>query len=273
MWLYSIHSNDAELIHFLEEYHVKPEKQSFVEILEEPIKCHHNSYIKNNFITQKVKNLNEFFFHYKNYLFLHNIFLNTAFITYFCKYNYPIPVLYFLSLGQITSESSLIRTAAEKNCYEIVDLFLNQGRTEIDDSLFKECKKLTNITIPSTITLIGDHSFKGCRLLKKVVIPTSVTTIKSWCFILCISLQEIAISSSITLLGDFAFKGCSSLTTATIEASINYLPESLFEGCSKLAEIKIFSSIFFNDKFCFNKCSSLKKLTLPDSTFNWRLCV
>ena len=75
LWLYTIHSNNAELIHFLEENEIKPEKnieknknrsahslyinnnnkESFDDVLIESIKCHHNAisnYIKDNFYEQ-----------------------------------------------------------------------------------------------------------------------------------------------------------------------------------------------------------------------------
>ena len=47
LWLFAIHSNNAELIHLLEEYQVELDKRCFIE----SIKCHHNGieqYIQNN---------------------------------------------------------------------------------------------------------------------------------------------------------------------------------------------------------------------------------
>ena len=59
MWTYTIHSNNPELIHFLEENEVEPErnqnKELFEDVLKESIKCHHNAitnYITDNFYEQ-----------------------------------------------------------------------------------------------------------------------------------------------------------------------------------------------------------------------------
>ena len=67
LWIYTIHSNNADLIHFLEENQVEPPK-SFSSCLVESIKCHHNqiaNYILNN------KEINDVFLEdyieYENY--------------------------------------------------------------------------------------------------------------------------------------------------------------------------------------------------------------
>ena len=53
LWLYAIHSNNAELIHILENCNVKPPNGTFNKCLSESIKCHHNNianYIINTYI-------------------------------------------------------------------------------------------------------------------------------------------------------------------------------------------------------------------------------
>ena len=70
MWLYGAHSDNAELILFLEENKIKPRNEKYYKnynyyddeqfvtyesIYEESIKCHHNAiadYIKDNFLNQ-----------------------------------------------------------------------------------------------------------------------------------------------------------------------------------------------------------------------------
>ena len=105
LWLYSIHSNNAEMIHLLEENHVKPPNDSFLTCLEEAIKCHHNEiarYIQNSLIEDEClnkfdKSVISFSLHYHNYSFLPDDFLNDPFIfIYFCSYNYVKPVELYL---------------------------------------------------------------------------------------------------------------------------------------------------------------------------------
>ena len=66
LWYYIIHSQNAELIHLLEEYHIEPivksqnsEVNSYIECFIESIKCHHNSiadYIYDTFLQSSDKN-------------------------------------------------------------------------------------------------------------------------------------------------------------------------------------------------------------------------
>ena len=44
MWLYAIHSRNAELVHFLEENHVIPNDETYEKCYKESIKCHHNDF-------------------------------------------------------------------------------------------------------------------------------------------------------------------------------------------------------------------------------------
>ncbi|KAK8841994.1 hypothetical protein M9Y10_026207 [Tritrichomonas musculus] len=95
LWLYAIHSNNAELIHLLEEYHIKPENGSFHECLNESIKCHHNeiaeyiqSYLinedKNEIVNEKETKLKD---GYEIKLF-ENDLNRTAISAAFCSYNF-----------------------------------------------------------------------------------------------------------------------------------------------------------------------------------------
>lgn len=78
---YAIHGNNPDIIHILEENHVKPSDKSFKKCLKESIKCHHNEisrYIKNNLMNERIE-INErnfknnsilYGFHYHNYEFI-----------------------------------------------------------------------------------------------------------------------------------------------------------------------------------------------------------
>ena len=53
IWLYAIHSDNPELIHYLDDQKIKPKDESFEECLIEAIKCHHidiANYILYNFV-------------------------------------------------------------------------------------------------------------------------------------------------------------------------------------------------------------------------------
>ena len=49
LWIYEIHSKNAEMIHLLKSFQIPPPGNSYVKCLIESIKCHHNviaNYIK-----------------------------------------------------------------------------------------------------------------------------------------------------------------------------------------------------------------------------------
>ena len=56
LWIYGIHSNNAEMIHFLEENQVSPPNDDYQECLLKSIECHHNEiseYIRSQLLTSE----------------------------------------------------------------------------------------------------------------------------------------------------------------------------------------------------------------------------
>ena len=101
LWIYAVHSNNAEMIHVLEEFGISPIDKSFQKCLKESIKCHHNdifNYIINNHI-DTVDNdaiINNCLY-FRNFVCLPDDFYKhkSAFF-YACKYDYLELVKLFL---------------------------------------------------------------------------------------------------------------------------------------------------------------------------------
>ena len=118
LWLYTIHSNNAEMIHLLEEYQVEPPNNDYVCCLKESIKCHHNeisNYIIDNLIDKKdiinCSIFNHFIIKYYNYNFfsedlIENLNVN---FNYFCGYGYYQLVNFCLKYYHIDVNESKIR--------------------------------------------------------------------------------------------------------------------------------------------------------------------
>ena len=94
IWLYAIHSNNAEMIHLLEKYQISPPKRSYEKCLYEAIKCHHNNiaeYIENNLLTQTNKsemNTSANIIHFFNHNFIQDALKHENTFFYLCEYNY-----------------------------------------------------------------------------------------------------------------------------------------------------------------------------------------
>ena len=119
LWLFAIHSNNAMLIHLLEENQVRPQDETFEECLLESIKCHHNNisnYIENNLLFQNVDNnkLKEKIiscsFQYSNYVYFPYELDKYFFFFYLIRYNYSTLVNLYLKIKEKSIETITIKT-------------------------------------------------------------------------------------------------------------------------------------------------------------------
>ena len=120
LWLYSIHGNNPEMIHFLEENKVIPKDKSYEECLKESIKCHHNEiaiYIQDNLIINYkeipkrcfTQSFISYSFEYYNYYFIPEENDDFNYIFYCaCYYNYPLIVDLLLKTQKIDLNQKII---------------------------------------------------------------------------------------------------------------------------------------------------------------------
>ena len=124
LWLYGIHSDNAEMIHLLEENQVKPPNESYEECIKESIKCHHNditNYILSNQINEDIENINKikfeekykeniysYCFHYYNFSYFPSEIEHKIIFYYACEYDYFNIVEYFLKTKQIDLKAKII---------------------------------------------------------------------------------------------------------------------------------------------------------------------
>ena len=154
LWLYSVHSNNGDLIHFLEENQVSTDNL-FDDILNESIKCHHNdlsNYFKDKFDEQILtkdrdksdeqtltKTQNKF---YDNFGFCIAESLNFYF------FPNEIGPLICKSLNAKGFRLSQL-------CFSIKIITIPSSVTSIGKGAFSYCKSLTQITIPSSVSEFG----------------------------------------------------------------------------------------------------------------------
>ena len=114
LWLYAIHSNNAKLIHILEENQIIPrvtvheryqkfEVESYEECLKESIKCHHNEiadYLLNNYLKDSSDVLIQGLKYY-NFWFIQKECINEKSFYYLCCFDYYFLVEDMLRRGNI----------------------------------------------------------------------------------------------------------------------------------------------------------------------------
>lgn len=96
LWLYGIHNNNKDLIHFLVENHIDPADKIYHECYFEAIKCHHNEiaeYIKEKLLKKESENnfkekATECYFRYFSFPYIPVDFNNKIIILYLCEYDY-----------------------------------------------------------------------------------------------------------------------------------------------------------------------------------------
>ena len=94
LWLLAIHGQNSEIIHFLEDNHVKIEDMSYKQVFYESIKCHHNdiaNYFINNFLQNDEENSQDTInqsLKYYNFAFLNNDSISVSSFCNLCKYDY-----------------------------------------------------------------------------------------------------------------------------------------------------------------------------------------
>ena len=112
LWIYAIHSRNPEMIHLLEELHVKPEDKTYQSCLKEAIKCHHNeiaNYIQDNLLTNyNEKNIVSYCFKFHNFATFPDNYYSNSFFYYFCKFNYLKLVKIFMKYEEIDLNSVFI---------------------------------------------------------------------------------------------------------------------------------------------------------------------
>ena len=81
--------------------------------------------------------------------------------------------------------------------FDLTEVMIESGVTQIGSYAFYDCNGLESITIPASVTKIGNYAFEGCSNLASITIPDGVTTI-----------------------GDGAFSDCSNVTSITIPAGV-----------------------------------------------------
>ena len=296
LWLYAIHSRNAEMIHLIESCQVGPPNKGH---LCESIKCHHNeitNYIENNLMTddnddklKKSKKVISAILKFHNYAYFPSDFENAIEFFYLCAYNYHTLVkLYIMEKsGYLKEEASktTIQQATEQNQFDIAyyllmsqstickNDFYNNTKikrivippsiTSIVGYSFWRCESLKEIVIPSSVTSIEGYSFYGCIKLKTVIIPPSVTSIGDYAFWRCYPIENIIIPSSVTSIGEYAFWRCESLIEVIIPPHVTSIRNKTFYGCSSLKRISIPSSVILIENFAFWMCESLREITIP----------
>ena len=139
----------------------------------------------------------------------------------------------------------------------LTDAVIEDGETEIPDSMYARLGDLKKVTIPNTVTKIGMNAFLSCRKLELSELPDNITSIGMSAFANCTSISELKLPGKLEEINDSAFLNCSEIKKITIPASVRFIGPLAFASCKNLKEIVFESLVESIDKEAFSNSASL----------------
>ena len=149
-------------------------------------------------------------------------------------------------------------------CYNLRELVLPDGITELPMSILSNCPSLLELNIPDGVTTIDYYAFSDCSSLQQVIIPESVTTIGNGAFSNCSSLQSVVLPANITTIGESAFSACSSLESVIIPEKVTTIGRGAFARCTSLSSFKLGKNVSNMDASILYGCSKLATVEIDN---------
>ena len=137
------------------------------------------------------------------------------------------------------------------------NIYLTEGRTEIQDYAFFDLSSLKSITLPESLEKIGKAAFMHCSGLESICLPDGVKTIEANAFQQCVNLSDITMPDSVEEIGDGAFSGCSALKKVVIPPNTKVVGEGVYYNCTSLSQAVI-----------AGKDTDVKRTSFSDSVVN-----
>jgi hypothetical protein len=177
-----------------------------------------------------------------------------------------------------------------KNCYNLKNIIIPEGVTEIGFDAFRYCEALESVVLPSSLMSITDGAFYHCTSIKSVAVnggknfKVSNDALYSYdgntliIYFNGLGSTEYSVASGTKIIGYGAF-AYSSLKKVILPDGLEKIGLYAFSNCEKLSEINIPDSVKYisSDKldgqympsYAFEKCYSLKEITIPAGIINY----
>lgn len=137
-----------------------------------------------------------------------------------------------------------VKGSAFHNCNNLKEAILEEGITEVADSMFYNCyQNFVSVSLPSTLKTVGIRAFRGCDELPSIVLPEGVTKIGDSAFYECNKLKEVGIPSTVNEIGSSAFGACINLEKVDIPEGVTSIGEWTFFGCQALKSASLPQSL------------------------------
>ncbi|MBE6648714.1 MAG: hypothetical protein E7614_04245 [Ruminococcaceae bacterium] len=147
--------------------------------------------------------------------------------------------------------------------YEVKELVIEDGVTNIGTYSFASCIYLERATIGADVAFIGDYAFNNCVALKEVIIEGTLGSVGEYAFENCYNLGSIILPNTVESLGDGAFRYCSALKNVSLGSFIMFIGYQTFYECDSLTNVTIPDAVTFIGEEAFANCDSIANVEIP----------
>ncbi|MDE6425563.1 MAG: leucine-rich repeat domain-containing protein, partial [Ruminococcus sp.] len=161
----------------------------------------------------------------------------------------------------------------------VSEVIIEDGITEMGESIFRNAEFLYSVTLPSTLESISYCAFFGCNNLKNIELPARLSKIDTGAFTLS-GIEEIYIPDNVNEICSGAFTSCSDLSCIEVSDNNSFYADidgvltdknqqkllcypngksiETYEIPEMITEIDAYAFTIFND-------FDLKSLVIPES--------
>jgi hypothetical protein len=132
-----------------------------------------------------------------------------------------------------------VEFGAFSSCVNLLELYFEDGLTEIGSYAFAMCERLKTLRLPETLVTISD-SFYGCKCLTTLKIPDSVQSLEETAaFANCEALRSIDLGKNLRNLPDGTFANCTVLSTVKLSENMSEIGGQAFYGCTSIDNFEV----------------------------------
>lgn len=163
---------------------------------------------------------------------------------------------------KFTPTSTIIGKNAFWAMTNIVEVYIPEGITRINDEAFNYSPALTAITLPSTLEYIGAYGLQDTALTA-ITVPANCE-IGNFAMMDNRQLKTLVIEDGIEKLGNYSFRSCAELESLTLPSTLKDTGNDVFHLCQKLNNVTLPNGLEYIRSRAFSN-TNLSTITIPNT--------
>jgi len=128
---------------------------------------------------------------------------------------------------EIPTTIKKIGNRAFANCFDLADVVVGEGLTDLGKESFMCCYSLESVSLPNSLRIINDDCFEYCYRVNKLTLGTNLKSIGNGAFYYCMSLRHVDLPEGLKEIGEGTFAK-SGLVDIKIPESIREIKKNAF---------------------------------------------